>query len=335
MTNMPNAGAAINCEPQENCPFCGSSGRVLFEGLTDRIFCCVEGTWREMECANNDCQSLWIDPRPFEQELFKAYARYYTHAAGNDDYAPQPFVQIKHHAFRLATSVIKRFYGQRAERAQLKLLYLPAGQGRHLLEVGCGGGERLQLLTRHGWVVEGQDVDPKAAANARNKYGVPVHCGKLEELTLPPSSFDALVLNHVIEHVSDPASLLRSCHTLLKPGGILAMATPNATSFGLATFGAAWMALDVPRHLQVFSMKSIEQLVSRAGFKEIRTWTSAANASRVAAGSLAILRKGRFAVDREIGDDIRWEAMRFQKKAIARQRKDPDSGDDILIHATR
>lgn len=288
-----------------------------------------------MVCANNDCQSLWIDPRPVEQELFKAYARYYTHAAGNDDNASHSFGHLKHQAFRLATRVIKRFYGLKAERAQLKLLHLPAGQGRHLLEVGCGGGERLQLLTRHGWVVEGQDVDEKAAANARNTYGVPVHCGKLGDLSLAPSSFDAIVLNHVIEHVSDPASLLRSCHTLLKPDGMLAMATPNATSFGLATFGAAWMALDVPRHLQVFSMKSIEQLVSRAGFKEIRTWTSAANASRVAAGSLAILRNGRFAVDLEIGDDIRWEAMRFQKKAIARLRKDPNSGDDILIHATR
>lgn len=288
-----------------------------------------------MACANNDCQSLWIDPRPIEQELFKAYASYYTHAAGSDANAPHPLGQLKHHAFRLATRVSKRFYGQKAERAQLKLLHLPAGQGRHLLEVGCGGGERLQLLTRHGWVVEGQDVDEKAASNARNKYGVPVHCGKLEELSLPPSSFDAVALNHVIEHVSDPASLLRTCHTLLKPGGILAMATPNATSFGLVTFGAAWMALDVPRHLQLFSMKSMEQLVSRAGFKEMRTWTSAANASRVAAGSLAISRNGRFAVDREIGDDIRWEAMRFQKKAIARLRKDPNSGEDILIHATR
>src|SRR5690606_25009951 len=97
-----------------------------------------------------------------------------------------------------------------AEREALESMSLSGLPAGRVLEVGSGAGALLQRLHALGWETEGQDVDPSAASIHNND--ITVHLGELKALSLPSESYDAVVMNHVIEHVHDPVSLLQECH---------------------------------------------------------------------------------------------------------------------------
>jgi predicted SAM-dependent methyltransferase len=74
-------------------------------------------------------------------------------------------------------------------------------------------------------------------------------------------------MNHVIEHFHDPIDALRISHRLLKPGGILWIATPNLASLGHAVFRRDWIGLDPPRHLVLFTRSALARALAATGFE--------------------------------------------------------------------
>lgn len=64
------------------CPICSGSGPVIYENVRDRVFQ-VDGTWNIRRCTA--CGSLWLDPRPVDAELHRAYSRYFTHDDGGSE----------------------------------------------------------------------------------------------------------------------------------------------------------------------------------------------------------------------------------------------------------
>jgi 2-polyprenyl-3-methyl-5-hydroxy-6-metoxy-1,4-benzoquinol methylase len=65
----------------------------------------------------------------------------------------------------------------------------------------------------------------------------------LEDQAFDAGSFDMVTMSHVIEHVHDPAAVLRECRRILAPDGVLLLATPNARSWGHAVFRSGYVAL--------------------------------------------------------------------------------------------
>jgi 2-polyprenyl-3-methyl-5-hydroxy-6-metoxy-1,4-benzoquinol methylase len=232
------------------------------------------------------------------EHIGRLYECYYTHEQGPPagvwprlrEYARLALLSSVDGYESLAGSRCQRLLGRLAlavpllgeplaEMARLGLLGLgPAANGK-LLDVGCGSGRFLALLRRAGWQVSGIEPDPLAAAAARERYGIEVLAGSIEAAGLPAHSFDAVVLSHVVEHVSDPAALLAACRRLLRPGGRLALSTPNAESRGHRRFGAAWLHLDVPRHLFLFSAPALAALLERAGFERFSIASAAKSAA--------------------------------------------------------
>ena len=94
-----------------------------------------------------------------------------------------------------------------------------------LLDVGTGTGQFLSVA-RESFTVMGTEVSESAVRIAKNKYGIDVKQGQVEDIHFD-TRFDIITLFHVLEHVPDPLSTLRRCRELLNPDGILVVAVPN------------------------------------------------------------------------------------------------------------
>jgi 2-polyprenyl-3-methyl-5-hydroxy-6-metoxy-1,4-benzoquinol methylase len=152
----------------------------------------------------------------------------------------------------------------------LELRYLPRSwPGARLLDVGFGAGAFLRWASAAGWQAVGIDPDPIAVAAAR-ETGLRVYQGSIEQ-TPPEAPFDVITANHVVEHVHDPRRMLERVHDLLKPGGLVWIETPNLSSVGHQIFGAAWLGLDPPRHLVLFTRSRLHDLLTALGFRVLRT----------------------------------------------------------------
>src|SRR5208282_348249 len=107
--------------------------------------------------------------------------------------------------------------------------------------------------------------DPQAVDAAWRK-GLSVKLGRLAEQRYPDESFDLVLMSHVIEHLNDPLATLREIRRVLRPGGTLAVTTPNADSWGHRHFGPDWRGFEPPRHLRIFNGKALAALAGHAEF---------------------------------------------------------------------
>ena len=211
---MTAAQPEIRTEPHPNCQLCGGVGVVLYEGLKDRLFD-VPGLWSFRRCSNPACQHVWLDPQPFLADLPLIYEDYYTHGSVAEETPSLTALMLLRRAFRFGYRAFARFSGLARQREAAYEMYLGNQPPGRLLEIGCGSGERLAHFAAKGWNVQGQDVDAKAVAHARESTALPVHLGPIESLPESAGPFDAVVMNHVIEHVHDPVALLRRAAALL------------------------------------------------------------------------------------------------------------------------
>ncbi|OAE61884.1 bifunctional 2-polyprenyl-6-hydroxyphenol methylase/3-demethylubiquinol 3-O-methyltransferase UbiG [Achromobacter mucicolens] len=127
--------------------------------------------------------------------------------------------------------------------------------GRKVLDVGCGGGILSEAMARSGAEVTGIDLADKSLKIARLhglESGVKVEYRKVpvEELAAEqPGHYDVVTCMEMLEHVPDPASIVRACSTLVKPGGWVFFSTlnRNAKSFVFAIIGAEYVLRLLPR----------------------------------------------------------------------------------------
>ena len=270
-----------------HCPACGGSERrVLYEGLTDRVFGSAPGAWTLKQCSG--CRSAYLDPRPTRDTIGLAYRIYVTHEVED----PDAFARMSPRG-RLFQSSINGYLNARygctlphgawwggpllslafplAENMDCEARHLPrplTGNNR-LLDFGCGNGKYLDQARQMGWTVTGVDLDPQAVAAAKSR-GLEASTQSLADLVRAGRQFDYITACHVIEHLFDPADMLAECFKLLRPGGRLWIDTPNIEALGHHRYGQNWLHLDPPRHLTIFSPPSLENLIRAAGFHKLQ-----------------------------------------------------------------
>jgi 2-polyprenyl-3-methyl-5-hydroxy-6-metoxy-1,4-benzoquinol methylase len=320
--------------PVSPCPLCAAASVILYDRLKDEL-CGTPGEWRLARCSRPACGLVFLDPRPGESEAASAYEQYYTHEEGTGDPAAEEVhgsVRLALHRLNLA---LLRASGATAEKRRVRLSYLGGVPAGRLLEVGCGSGWRLAEFRRLGWDVVGQEVDEKAAGHARKAHGLTVLAGPLDRLGLPDNSFDAVVMNHVIEHVREPVKLLAKCWRLVKPQGRLVCVTQNAGGLGHRFFGRRWSGLDTPRHLVVFTPRSMVGAAAQAGLRDPRCWTSAGDAFAFAFLSMYGHRTGSARPGRPSVLRARLLATLVQYVASAARVVAPSSGDECVLQAVK
>ena len=323
---------------------------ILYQGLKDRSFS-APGHWDLKRCQRADCGLVWLDPAPIEEDIGKAYQGYYTHSQ------PEPGTSVlRDVCWSIWHSYLgRRFgYGQGVGRGWRRALWplaflhpggrdeldaaamhLPAPpRPARVLDVGCGSGVLLARMQALGWQVEGLEVDP-AAVEAARRRGVPVRLGTLEAQHFPENSFDAVHSAHVIEHVYDPVALLSECRRILKPGGTLVILTPNVESWGHRHYGSAWLNLDPPRHLVLFSATTLRRAAELSGLSMERLRTTVRTAWVYGALSHCIRAKGRGEMS-ELGKPanlLRGFAYQLRQRWIVS--RDANAGDELLLTATK
>ena len=291
--------SGIRTYSRANCPFCGSAGELLYEGMHDYQFG-VPGSWNFRICDDSGCGMIWLDPVPVEQDLARIYSDtdYFGHGESEDrpkkhsvleylrELAGSDYLESRWGYHNNRRGPFSRFagylmYADPVKRLSLdhSVMFLPCHQNGRLIEIGCGNGGFIAQARSLGWQAEGIDFDPKSVEAARHR-GLSIVCGTLEEQTLGADTYDAAVLCHVIEHVHDPLTLLRECYRILRPGSLLVILTPNSSSLGHRIFRRCWLPLDPPRHLHIFNHLSLERLVRQAGF-QVRESNSDSSMSRV------------------------------------------------------
>ena len=154
-----------------------------------------------------------------------------------------------------------------------------------LLDVGAGIGQFLFTARESYGEVYGTEVSASAVAIAKQKYGLDLFHGSVEELAKRGKRFSNITLFHVLEHVPDPRAMLKTCHSLLEDDGCLVIAVPNEITslrgfkkklFGKIKKESRRGLLGLPRltldgsideiHLSHFTPSVLRRLVQATGF---------------------------------------------------------------------
>jgi 2-polyprenyl-6-hydroxyphenyl methylase/3-demethylubiquinone-9 3-methyltransferase len=148
--------------------------------------------------------------------------------------------------------------------------------GKTVLDVGCGGGILAESMARRGANVTGIDMGEAPLAVARLhllESGQTVDYRKLpvEQLALErPATFDVVTCLEMLEHVPDPAAVVKACFDLVKPGGWVFFSTLNRNpkAYAFAILGAEYLLKLLPRGTHDYA-KFIKP-------SELATWVRAA-----------------------------------------------------------
>jgi 2-polyprenyl-6-hydroxyphenyl methylase / 3-demethylubiquinone-9 3-methyltransferase len=158
---------------------------------------------------------------------------------------------------------------------------IPFG-GLTLLDIGCGGGLLAEPMARLGFGVTGVDASEKNIKTASvhavaSEVGIAYKVGSAEELAGLGIAYDVVLNMEVIEHVADLPGYIRACAALIKPGGLMFVASLNKTlkSLLLAKIGAEyilrWLPVGTHDWERFVPPAKLCALLEETGFKTLKT----------------------------------------------------------------
>jgi SAM-dependent methyltransferase len=137
-----------------------------------------------------------------------------------------------------------------------------------LLDVGAGPGLMVAAAERRGWRASGVDLNPWAARYAGERIGVEVRPGTLAAAGLERGRFHAVTMLDLLEHEHDPGATLAEAARVTRPGGLLAVLTPDAGAPLSRLLGRRWPeVMRAPGHLVLFSVSGLSRLIERHGYE--------------------------------------------------------------------
>ncbi len=291
-------------DPDVRCPVCGSEAARLRYRIT-----------RFRVCHCTACSLVYLWPQLSDEEVRELFSRLYSEGEGSvpelksyydftyDDDPSNPLVQLyEHWLSRIA----------RHRRAG------------SLLDIGCGTGLFLAVARRHGWEVCGVDECAEATRHAREHFGLEVWDGQFTDFAAEGRSFDAIAMWDIIEHARDPVGLLRAARSVLAPGGVMGISTPNQRSILDVVAGSLyhlsggrvtrWLEkFYIEQHFLYFTPDTLAATLGRAGLETLDLELEATDLRRLslsppmrlllrtlfAAGRLTGLENRLFAIARE------------------------------------
>lgn len=149
--------------------------------------------------------------------------------------------------------------------------------GGKILDIGCARGDFLDQAAACGFATHGLELSADAAQVAVMR-GHRVVNALAQELPFADKSFEAVHMNHVLEHVPAPLQSLRDIRRLLKPGGLVLIEVPNEIGPSAIRLKLQFGRLGIPGteqlryapHIIYFTMESLTKAIEQAGLRVIR-----------------------------------------------------------------
>ena len=233
-----------------DCPACGSSRRrKAFEKYQLSYVVCDE------------CQTMYVSPRPRPQDLDRYYATSENYAYWNK------------YIFPASESVRReKIFRPRAERIADIVERFGVGSNV-LLEVGAGFGTFAEEMQRLGLFrrVVAVEPTPDLARTCRER-GLEVIEKPFEQVGSEVGQVDLVASFEVLEHLFSPREFVQHCASVLAPGGLLVLTCPNVKGFDISVLQALSDSVDV-EHLNYFHPASLSRLVSAHGFSVLEVTT--------------------------------------------------------------
>ncbi len=140
--------------------------------------------------------------------------------------------------------------------------HIQVGFNDPILDIGSGSGDLIFNMADHGFT-NLTGIDPFIESDS--------NYGQVRLLKRFPKdmtgSFALVMMHHAYEHVPDPIETMQSVYRLLQPGGVALIRIPVMGKYAWRTYGVHWAQLDAPRHLFIYSEKSMQILAENAGLK--------------------------------------------------------------------
>lgn len=236
-------------EPR-HCPVCGGGERhVLFRQDFAAVESATPVTGYDVAICNA-CGAAFADGIPGQD----AFDRYYRDMS-KYEYHQRGGAESEFDQRRLAII------------AGIIAPHVPRRDAR-ILDIGCATGRLLANLREKGFPnVVGLDPSPACAAAAKRLYGIDVFTMTLGELGASDERFDVAILVGVLEHLCDLDAAFAHLRAILRPGGLLYVEVPDATTF--ADWDNAPYQDFSTEHINFFAPVSLEHLMRRRGFERV------------------------------------------------------------------
>lgn len=224
-------------EIELRCEICGQFSSVIIESVVNHEGW-ITGQMPSLSLAMcPNCELAFLVPSSALNEQWRWYPESYL--ARSRNLGLQSF-----------------FFGLAQKRSARRFLS-EYGRNARILDFGGGDGSWSTVAVNYG--LNAKYYDP-FAENPANNNGF-----ELQETFNEGVKFDVIRLEHVLEHATNPETLLSQCMDLLLPNGVIVGNTPNVKSIGFNIFKRSWGFLHAPHHPFLFSEKSLEVLAKKMG----------------------------------------------------------------------
>jgi SAM-dependent methyltransferase len=248
MRVLRRAGRALVFRAPRECEQCPACGSADIDALAVRKLAKpVDGRRTGLVSGCVGCGLVFVNPTPSAAELAATYSPEGDWGLPRVD-EPPPAALVPGKKPRVGSWV--RLFD--AIRPEFNVTHPPPGA--RVLDFGCGRGSFLDALKTCGWQTYG--IEPAVDG------AFPRH----QRLTVVPSSaaFDLVIAHHVLEHVTDPLSLLRQFALAVRPGGYLFVAVPRLDT--LPTHRDYKYMLNRV-HVTAYTSTCMQELLARAGWE--------------------------------------------------------------------
>lgn len=222
-----------------SCPVCNDNNDKIFRARTALAY---GDNFDLVTCSA--CRVSCLFPLPSNAQLRKFYTNsYYSFDKYRDEFRGRVYAR------------------------KLKKL----GETGNFLDIGCSTGHFIKGVRDNcAWKVYGTEFSNPAVKYAKEKLGLDVRSGELNENGFEQEYFDYIHVNNVMEHVLDPVKLLREANRILKPGGIFQLMLPNGSVDQLPLIKyfneENKPAKTKDGHIYFFPKTALIQLLAKQGF---------------------------------------------------------------------